>query len=396
MSKLYYGKGFMYRLSLLVLFLHIILFTPIATSQSISIDSVDGLTVDGKLDVDLNYITFYIRITNDSLPHTGITNGFRVYSNDGAEWGATVPDTIPLGWKSWFDLIFEMNTFSNDGAGADTVGFGGASLFGTGIPGDFDEQAYTIRIGPLSFNNAGKTLFIDKSFYPPIGTWTWAGPAATPSWEGPYSYQFSGFSESVNIEVEPDTIKKDIYLADLPVVSDSFQVYSWGISSSADIKATESIDWLELVNDTGTTPLMITCIITIPDDSVTTYFDSVMITSEYAANSPQFAYVSLVIHNDATDIHSSDFVLPESFALYQNYPNPFNPSTNIQFDLPQSSMVNFKVYNIYGQTVYQMEESYTAGSHTILFDGSKLPSGIYFYRIITDDIDRSKKMMLLK
>ncbi|MFI5253325.1 MAG: T9SS type A sorting domain-containing protein, partial [Bacteroidota bacterium] len=80
--------------------------------------------------------------------------------------------------------------------------------------------------------------------------------------------------------------------------------------------------------------------------------------------------------------------LPKSIQLYQNYPNPFNPTTNIQFDLPQSMLVTLKVYNILGQEVATLvnHEMMTDGNQEVQFNGSNFASGVYFYRIVAEPV----------
>ena len=104
---------------------------------------------------------------------------------------------------------------------------------------------------------------------------------------------------------------------------------------------------------------------------------------------------STVLITDAEE--SGDKTLPKEFNLYQNYPNPFNPTTTITFDLPKQSHVILKVYNILGQEVSTLiNETKKSGSYKINFNASALSSGVYLYRIQTDDFTRSKKMILLK
>jgi len=86
-----------------------------------------------------------------------------------------------------------------------------------------------------------------------------------------------------------------------------------------------------------------------------------------------------------------------SFHLFQNYPNPFNPATKISFYLPKFSSVIIKVLNINGQEISTiLNTKKIIGTHEIEFDGTDLPSGIYFYKIVTDYFIESRKMILLK
>ncbi|MDP2302470.1 MAG: PQQ-dependent sugar dehydrogenase [Ignavibacteria bacterium] len=103
-----------------------------------------------------------------------------------------------------------------------------------------------------------------------------------------------------------------------------------------------------------------------------------------------------------TDAAVLDFMSsPQSFELFQNFPNPFNPVTKIKFavpsDLEKGSVISLKVYDVLGNEVAALvNEIKPTGIHTIEFDGSKLTSGIYFYKLQSGDFKISKKLLLLK
>jgi hypothetical protein len=85
------------------------------------------------------------------------------------------------------------------------------------------------------------------------------------------------------------------------------------------------------------------------------------------------------------------------YELAQNYPNPFNPSTIIKYSIPVDSKVTISVYSITGELVKELVNSnMSAGSYSVNFDGSRLASGVYIYRIIAGKFMETKKMMLLK
>jgi hypothetical protein len=89
--------------------------------------------------------------------------------------------------------------------------------------------------------------------------------------------------------------------------------------------------------------------------------------------------------------------IPREYNLSQNYPNPFNPVTQITFDLPKKGFVSLKVYDIRGsevQTIYN--RTLDAGKYVETFDALNLPSGIYFYKIVTEGLIETKKMILVK
>ncbi len=87
----------------------------------------------------------------------------------------------------------------------------------------------------------------------------------------------------------------------------------------------------------------------------------------------------------------------KTFSLSQNYPNPFNSSTALSFKLPAASNVRLVVYDILGrEVVVLVNEKKLAGNYEAKFDGTNLPSGVYFYRIEAGDFKETKKMILVK
>lgn len=159
----------------------------LAVGQSLSLDHVDGLNATGGLEMGVP-VTFYIRVTGDNDAHSGITNGFQVYSPTGAQWGSFVGDTTGTLGKAQFDGGFFISHFSADGIGADTVGFGAFRFFADGLPAGFDDTAYTIEIGPIDAAYNGGQICLDSAYYPPSGVWKWAGPEVLPGWDGPHCY----------------------------------------------------------------------------------------------------------------------------------------------------------------------------------------------------------------
>ncbi len=90
-------------------------------------------------------------------------------------------------------------------------------------------------------------------------------------------------------------------------------------------------------------------------------------------------------------------IIPEQFTLSQNYPNPFNPSTTIRFQVPNSSFVNLKVYDVLGNEVATLvNEEKASGSYQVNFNAKGLSSGIYFYTINAGSFVETNKMLLLK
>jgi hypothetical protein len=104
--------------------------------------------------------------------------------------------------------------------------------------------------------------------------------------------------------------------------------------------------------------------------------------------------------NATTDVKEQGQVI-RAFRLGQNYPNPFNPTTVISYQLPISSQVTLKVYDVLGRNVATLvNEKKQAGQYDVAFDAGKLSSGVYFYKLIASgaagDFIQTKKMLLVK
>ena len=88
---------------------------------------------------------------------------------------------------------------------------------------------------------------------------------------------------------------------------------------------------------------------------------------------------------------------PDKFLVMQNYPNPFNPSTRINYSIPQSENVTLIIFNVLGRQITTLvNQEKPAGNYTVEFNGSNLPSGVYFYQIQAGSFMETKKMLLLK
>lgn len=88
---------------------------------------------------------------------------------------------------------------------------------------------------------------------------------------------------------------------------------------------------------------------------------------------------------------------PKSFELYSNYPNPFNPETKIRYAIAKTTFTTLVVYSLLGQeVVILINEEKTPGVYEVTFDGSKLISGMYIYKLQAGDYTKTKKMVLIK
>lgn len=89
--------------------------------------------------------------------------------------------------------------------------------------------------------------------------------------------------------------------------------------------------------------------------------------------------------------------IPNEYNLSQNYPNPFNPATSFTYSLKQSGDVKIGVYDISGKEVKSLVDGFrSAGNYVVNFNAGDMASGIYYYRITTNDFVQTNKMVLLK
>ncbi|NWF88764.1 MAG: T9SS type A sorting domain-containing protein [Ignavibacteriaceae bacterium] len=106
----------------------------------------------------------------------------------------------------------------------------------------------------------------------------------------------------------------------------------------------------------------------------------------------------IINYNQApADIELESDKLPSYCSLEQNYPNPFNPLTLIKFNLPDPTYVSLTVFDTLGNEIETLvNKELNAGQYSFQFNASKYPSGVYFYRLITNELRLVKKMLLEK
>jgi hypothetical protein len=129
--------------------------------------------------------------------------------------------------------------------------------------------------------------------------------------------------------------------------------------------------------------------------------DTVIVCTDKAVYKVWASYVIIGINNNSSAI-------PYNFSLSQNYPNPFNPTTKIKFDVPplkgvRGMSVTLKFYDVLGKEVANLipplwggQEGLKPGTYEVEWDGTNYPSGLYFYKIVTEGFSETKRMVLLK
>ena len=151
----------------------------------------------------------------------------------------------------------------------------------------------------------------------------------------------------------------------------------------------------ELTHKAATNPGTFTFTYTAPPSpgQITLYATGANTTStwNFAANA-----TVTILSTTGIESHTSQNI-PDHIQINQNYPNPFNPSTTISFAVPMSQKATITIFDITGKKVSTLIDGVVpAGTNSFQFNGSGLPSGIYFYRIQVGQISEVRRMVLLK
>jgi hypothetical protein len=134
--------------------------------------------------------------------------------------------------------------------------------------------------------------------------------------------------------------------------------------------------------------------------------DTVTIKTSFGAIDPNFYaiwdYDADTLNTELTGLEDNLAQIIKSIQLEQNYPNPFNPSTAITFELPKAQEVELKIFNSLGQEVASLVSGrQRQGTHMVFWNGlnqqgQPVASGIYFYRLKTDNFTQTRKMLLVR
>lgn len=127
-------------------------------------------------------------------------------------------------------------------------------------------------------------------------------------------------------------------------------------------------------------------------------YNATMLISTNEPDQEVYEYPIEVTVNQATSNEFADTDQPYNVELSQNYPNPFNPSTTIKYSLKEVDTVQLDVFNIQGQKVATLIDNETtpAGSYQVKFDASSFASGVYMYRLKTNNSVITRQMILIK
>jgi hypothetical protein len=139
-----------------------------------------------------------------------------------------------------------------------------------------------------------------------------------------------------------------------------------------------------------------------PDTCIVTILISGPQGSDYHVGSMML--VDDLAFGTTTAVDENTGITPTQFSLQQNYPNPFNPSTTITYQIPTSSFISLKVYNVLGNEITTLvNEEKKSGSYKLTWDAGGITSGVYFYRLHARPTDghsaqfvETRKLLLLR
>jgi len=128
-----------------------------------------------------------------------------------------------------------------------------------------------------------------------------------------------------------------------------------------------------------------------------------VVASGKAVHARQFGNGGIMFNVDVdtsetpTSVSSTETILADDFQLRQNYPNPFNPETTIEFVLPERNFTSLIIYNVRGQKVETLHSTVlNKGIHSVNWNASNFPSGVYFYTLTSGRFTQTKRLSLIK
>ncbi len=125
------------------------------------------------------------------------------------------------------------------------------------------------------------------------------------------------------------------------------------------------------------------------------HIDTAATTYGLGTNNPN--QMDVINLSNPSNVEEEGTDAPVGFALYQNYPNPFNAQTRIRFEIPRSTGVTLNIFDDAGRIITTLvNRSFSAGTHTVVFDAGNLPSGAYIYQLKTPETVQTKKLLLIK
>jgi beta-lactamase superfamily II metal-dependent hydrolase len=331
-------------------------------------------------------ITWNTNEASNSVVEYGLTTTYGSTASDATN---VTNHSVQLSGLS-ANTVYHYRVKSTDAAGNTAVS--SDHTFQTGGSFNYAPSSVTIVQGTLNSGTVSNLATNNGSYY--VVNSTTSGTRTT-DWYG-----------SVTVSQTPSTITKLTVTYDGKYsrsVTQSLYLYNWSSSS-----------WTKIDSRTvGTTDVTITNSQTSPSNYVSSsgvirlrVQGTIGISKTFTCSGD---YLQFTVETSGSNLskqivqNTADNV-PPSFHLYQNFPNPFNPTTKIRFDLAKDAMVNLRVFDVVGREVATLVNGERkAGIHDVLFDGTYLASGLYYYRLSVTLLDNSaesfvetRKLMLVK
>lgn len=252
----------------------------------------------------------------------------------------------------------------------------------------------------LSYKVNGTTYTYPKLFAWDIGS-TQTLEAVTPQTNAGYRYIFQNWNGNDTNRVTNITVNANTgyYTANFKT---QFRVFSFASPSGIPV----SFSFNNVYYDSGSVVTLNVTPFSLPFNGTTYYFNHWVgngngsyTGTNYAATLNLRAPITQNVVYDTvnTGINTISSEIPERYKLYQNYPNPFNPQTSIKFDISKSGLVNLRVYDLLGKEVKSLYSgNLNAGKYEFTFSGIDMASGMYFYKLETNNFSQVMKMLLMK
>jgi hypothetical protein len=220
--------------------------------------------------------------------------------------------------------------------------------------------------------------------------------ANRPGWEAPIHQLMKTYGVNIFFQGHDHLFAKEeldgIVYQEVPMPSDS--TYQIGMLANADAYISNQLD--------GTGHIRVTVS---SSNVLVEYVGAYLPKDENATNKNYTTRFSYTVKSNVSSV-DNQISIPTEFKLEQNYPNPFNPGTVISYQLSVASHVLLKVYDVLGHEVSTLVDEFKpAGRYNSQFSiqnlpagrqGSQLPSGVYFYRLVAENFIQTKKAILLK
>ena len=380
------------------------------------IDRVDGDTDNRFLGDNEGNLSFFVAIDTDQIPGSGATSdGYgRVtfsgsylpehcfYFTGGGGWAE---------WSTWDGSAWTWNGWTDDWG-----------YYGWNNTGNYDDelQISWARLG----NPTGivfKAWITGEGDGSVLASWPYENPVGV-SPDLPWGYQFySPHMSPVNgnlplAGVHPNVTEHSVpvylssfyvtYINDIPIINWVTQSESDNIGWNVYRSISYNFGQAEMLN-----------LNTIPGNGTTSEPSFYSFTDEYGVyeNSTYWYWVESISSSGETESFgpvslfipenedNGTPVTPDDYGLQQNYPNPFNPSTTISFALEEESDVEITIYNVKGEKIKTIFSAHIIEDQvqTAIWDGldvtgKQVSSGVYLYKMKTDNNEETRKMILMK